>query len=378
MTNLSTTASMPFRSLADFGADWLVTPGDTIADILEDRGWTQAEFARRVGFTEKHVTQLLKGQGSITQETALRLEKVLGSTARFWLGLEAQYGEQLARRTESAALAGDVDWLKEIPLSHMLKYGWVSRCADRAAQVAECLKFFAVSSVDTWRATCQQPVAAYRAAAKLTRTPAIVATWLRRAESEAQKIPLASFDRAKFQDALQGIRTLTRERDPRIFVPLLKSRCADAGVAVVLVPAPAGCPVSGAAKWIGSQRGLIVLSLRGKSDDKLWFSFFHEAAHLLKHGKSLTFLDILGDDGLDPEAEAEADAFARETLVSAASYHAFVAAMRTPSAAAVTRFAAQQGVSPGIVVGRLQFDRVIPFSYLNHLKVSYAWTERVE
>jgi HTH-type transcriptional regulator / antitoxin HigA len=171
---------------------------------------------------------------------------------------------------------------------------------------------------------------------------------------------------------------ITRVRDPGVFVPQLKSQCADAGVAVVLVPAPAGCPVSGAAKWIGSQRGLIVLSLRGMSDDKLWFSFFHEAAHLLKHGKSLTFLDILGDDGLDPEAEAEADAFARETLIASASYQAFIAAKPRPSATSVTRFAAHQGISPGIVVGRLQFDRVIPYSYLNHLKVSYSWAERPE
>jgi HTH-type transcriptional regulator/antitoxin HigA len=43
---------------------------------------------------------LLKGKAPISEETALRLEQVLGSTARFWLNLEAQYREQ-GERNES-------------------------------------------------------------------------------------------------------------------------------------------------------------------------------------------------------------------------------------------------------------------------------------
>lgn len=81
-----------------FEPDWLSPPGDTIADALEERGWSRVEFAQRIGYTPKHVNQLLRGKAPISEDTALRLERVLGSTARFWLQREAEYQEAFARR----------------------------------------------------------------------------------------------------------------------------------------------------------------------------------------------------------------------------------------------------------------------------------------
>ena len=78
-----------------FAPDWLSPPGETIADVLEERGWSQAEFAQRIGYTPKHVNQLLRGKAPISEDTALRLERVLGSTARFWMKREAEYREAL-------------------------------------------------------------------------------------------------------------------------------------------------------------------------------------------------------------------------------------------------------------------------------------------
>src|SRR5665647_69401 len=156
MTSQTKQAAASFGSLADFAPDWIATPGDTIADLLGEHGWTQVELAQRTGFTAKHINLLLKGEAPITQDTAMKLEKVLGSTARFWLGLEAQYREQLARKADVAALAADVGWLKELPLADMVKFGWVAKVQDKALQVHECLRYFAVSSVVAWRTQYQQ------------------------------------------------------------------------------------------------------------------------------------------------------------------------------------------------------------------------------
>ncbi|MFZ2422357.1 MAG: HigA family addiction module antitoxin [Anaerolineae bacterium] len=87
-----------------FEPDWLSPPGDTIADVLEERGWSRVEFAQRIGYTPKHVNQLLRGKAPISEDTALRLERVLGSTARFWLQRETEYREALARRAEAVTL----------------------------------------------------------------------------------------------------------------------------------------------------------------------------------------------------------------------------------------------------------------------------------
>lgn len=361
-----------FESLSEFAPDWIVTPGNVIADLLQEKGWTKAALAQRTGFTAKHINQLLKGDASITQETAVKLEKVLGSTVRFWLGLEVQYRELLAKKADVIELAADIDWLKELPLKDMIRFGWVSKLQNKALMVHECLRYYAVSSVDAWRVQYQRPVAAYRAAPKLTRIPAAVSAWLRQGERLADVVRCGEYNKVKFEAALTEVRALTRERDAAKFVPSLQLLCAQAGVAVVLAPSPSGCPVSGATKWLSPHKGLIVLSLRGKSDDKLWFTFFHEAAHLLKHGKSLTFLDILGEDGLNQDEEEEADTFARNFLLPATSYDSFASQGRF-SQASVCTFANQQGISPGIVVGRLQFDKRLPWTHLNGLKAKYQW-----
>lgn len=369
---MTETVLRTYETLADFAPDWVAVPGESVNDLLEERGWTQADFATRTGFTTKHVNLLLKGKAPITEETALKLERVLGSTARFWLNLEAQYREHLARQQAVESFAEHADWLKELPLSDMVRFGWVRKMKDKAQQVFECLCYFGVAEVAAWRERYEQPVAAYRASEKLIRKPAAVSAWLRRGERAAEDMRLGCYDRGAFEAALKEIRALTVESDPKVFIPKLTELCADVGVAVVLAPAPRGCPVSGATKWLGTNKALIMLSLRGKTDDKLWFSFFHEAGHLLKHGRRMTFLDILGEDGLNPLEEKEADSFARDILISPASYKPLLAESLI-SERVVREFAERINVAPGIVLGRLQYDGHIGWQQLNHLKVSYRW-----
>lgn len=361
-----------YETLADFAPDWVAVPGESVNDLLEERGWSQADLATRTGFTTKHVNLLLKGKAPITEETALKLERVLGSTARFWLNLEAQYREHLARQQALESFAKHADWLKELPLSDMVKFGWVRKMKDKAQQVFECLRYFGVAEVAAWREQYEQPVAAYRASEKLIRTPAAVSAWMRMGERAAESMRLGEYDRGLFETVLQDIRALTVERDPKVFIPKLTELCAGVGIALVLAPAPRGCPVSGATKWLGTNKALIMLSLRGKTDDKLWFTFFHEAAHLLKHGKRLTFLDILGEDGLDQKEEKEADAFARDMLIPLSDYKSLLQHSLI-SERLIRDFSKQVNVAPGIVLGRLQYEGHIGWQQLNHLKVSYRW-----
>lgn len=83
-----------------FTPDWVSPPGDTILDLLEERDWTQAQLAERLGYTKKQISQLINGKAPITEETALKLGQVLGSTTRFWLNREANYRANLPRTEE--------------------------------------------------------------------------------------------------------------------------------------------------------------------------------------------------------------------------------------------------------------------------------------
>lgn len=358
------TDALPFRP------NWVSPPGATIEDALGERGWTQAELAERLGMSAKHVSLLVNGKASISADTAVALASVLGSTAEFWLEREAKYRAGLARLEERKRLEADVAWLAELPLAHMIKHGWVPKEADKVDQVLSCLRFFGVATVEAFRAMFQQPLTAFRASTKLSKQPGAVAAWLRQAEIQAAKVQCAPYDEAGFRNELGALRALTAEPDPQVFLPQLVERCARRGVAVVFVPAPTGCPASGATKWLTPDKAMLVLSLRYKTDDHLWFSFFHEGAHLVLHGKKLTFIE--GLDGLDGAHEHEANRYAANLLIPPGEA---VRLLGAPWQAEVVRELARSwGIAPGIVVGRMQHDRQLPAAALNDLKVRYSWT----
>jgi HTH-type transcriptional regulator/antitoxin HigA len=352
-----------------FTPDWISPPGETIEDLLDERGWTQAEFAARVGFTRKHVNDLVKGRASITADTASRLSASLGSSVEFWLAREAQYQAALERRRQLEALKAQSEWLKELPLSWMVKQGWVHRPTHSGERVLECLRFFGVASVETWREQYAQPLAAYRASEKFEKKVGAVAAWLRRAERQATDISSAPYDKVAFRKALPVLRSLTLEPDPGVFVPRLQEICAGFGVAVVLVPAPPGCPVYGVTRWLTPEKAMLALSLRYKTNDQLWFSFFHEACHVLKHARKHSFIE--GLDGLDSALEEEANRFAGDLLIPPEEAP-LLATLRTE--AQVEAMADRLGIAPGILVGRMQKEEWIEWrSYLNSLKVRYRW-----
>ncbi len=357
---------------ARFECNWVSPPGDTIADALEEQGITQAEFARRAGFSRKHVNGLIRGNVAITAETALKLEAVLGMPASFWLRREAEYREDLARQRALEEAAPHVEWLEEFPLAEMARLGWIRRHREKPLQVLELLRFFGVASVEAWEAQFEKLSPAFRASAKFASRRGAVSAWLRAAELEAQRLRLQPFRRGSLLEAIPQLRKLTNEADPARFVPALQEACARCGVAVVFVPAPRGCPASGATWWAAPDRAVLALSLRYRTNDHLWFSFFHELGHLVRHGKKLRFLEGQGLEGLDEAKEREADAFARRALIPDDS----VLGEFTRGAVSekqVRSVARRLGIAPGILVGRLQHDGILPYTHLNGLKVRYEW-----
>jgi HTH-type transcriptional regulator/antitoxin HigA len=141
------------------------------------------------------------------------------------------------------------------------------------------------------------------------------------------------------------------------------------------VPALPRTHVSGVARWLNAHRPLIQLSLYGKTNDKFWFNFFHEAAHILLHSKQKTtvFLDDPSKAGSSSPEEREANAWARDCLIPPAAANSLAALACNRQA--VTAFADSVGVHPGIVVGRMQHDKLLEVTWLNDLKVSFRFVE---
>jgi hypothetical protein len=176
------------------------------------------------------------------------------------------------------------------------------------------------------------------------------------------------YDAKKFRQTLKAMRALSTE-PPEVFQAELQRLCSACGVALVFVPELPGLRVSGATRWLSPTKALIQLSLRFKSNDHLWFSLFHEAGHILLHGKRRVFIE---DGGGDEEKEGEANAFAGEILVPAQKLQRFLE-KGDIRRATIVDFARTIGVDPGIVVGRLQHDKAIRYNEFNDLKKWLEW-----
>ncbi len=354
--------------------DYAIPPGETLLEFLEDRQMAQADLARRMHRPLKTINEIVKGKAAITPETAIQLERVLGMPASFWNNREANYREDLARIAERKDLEGRVEWLRTFPLQDLIKHRLISDTADKVLQLRELLRFLAVSSPDAWDAQQAVTSALLRQSPIFAASPDAVAVWLRWGELQASEIECQPYDREQFLSALTNVRPLTRD-NPQVFVPEVQRLCAEAGVAVVFIPELPKTRASGAAKWLSPTKALIQLSLYGKSDDKLWFSFFHEAGHLLLHGRKLTFVhdeNSKAENQFKDVKEEEADRFARDFLIPPAEYRR-IAATHNTSTRIISNFAAEIGIAPGIVVGRLQHDGLVPMNYCNKLKQPLRW-----
>lgn len=363
---------------ASFVPDWISAPGDTILDLLEERDWTQQQLADRLGFSAKHVNQLIKGKVPLTEDAAIRLQNVLGASVGFWLTREAQYRERAALLDASERNTAMVPWLERFPLKELMDLGVLSRRRvekkTKPDMVGELLAFFGVASPEQWESQYGKMELAFRRSHEDQADVGAISAWLRLGERAAEQMDGLRYSEVRFRDALAEILTLTN-LPPEEFGPRLQALLLGAGVAFVVVPALPRSHVSGVARWINPHRPLIQLSLYGKTNDKFWFSFFHEAAHILLHSqqKKTVFLDDPAKDGSRSKEEQEANAWARDKLIPPNLAAELAELPRTRSA--VLSFAGRAKIHPGIVVGRMQHENLIKVNWLNDLKVSVQLTK---
>jgi addiction module HigA family antidote len=362
---------MAHHESTSYVPDIVSPPGETLVDILNEKGMSQAELAERTGRPKKTINEIVKGKAIITSETAIQLERVLGVEASFWAAREANYRAHLARLEETKQLEKHAGWPLKFPLEEMRRLGWISRKVSGVDLVRAMLDFFGIASPANFDPVYAMGTNLFRKSQKHIVDEFALAAWLRKGELEAINEACAPFDRQRFLTAINDARKLSL-CPPEEFVPRLQQLFRSAGVVVAFVPELSKIRTNGATKWVSPDRALIQLSLRYKRADVLWFTFFHEAGHILHHGKKDMFVEL--DSPTINEKEHEADAFAREILIPSRQFDAFVAS-GSYSKSSIEEFAATLGIHPGIVVGRLQHERLIPHNVRTDMFMRLMWSE---
>lgn len=349
-----------------------IPPGETLAELLEVFNMTQKELAERMGRPLKLVNEIIKGKASITPETAIQLERVLGKEALFWTSLEAGYQAANARCNAEVSLKDEVEKSKNYPYSEMVKNGWILSPYNEIDKVQKLLEFFGVNSLDNVvENKLLQPVL-YKISEKKKVNNYSLAAWLRKGVIDAQKIESASFDEVKLKEKITEIRKLILKEDPNFIVEEIKKHLAEVGVSFVMTKSLINVPINGASRWLSADKALVQLSLYGKDTDRFWFSLFHELAHILLHGKKSLNIDTQGQVNIDVK-EAEANEFAGNILIPKEEYRSFIEQIDNISTQSIIAFAKKLEIKPGIVVGRLQKDGLIGFNQFNTLKNQYSW-----
>ena len=359
--------------LNQFNPDYAVHPGEILEERIEALGIKKREFAERCGMSFKNLSQILNGKAPVTAETAIQFERVLGSSAAFWNNLNSNYELQKARIKDEKSILSQIKWAHKFPIAEMIKRNWIQKPVNNTDLVNKLLSLLGLGSVKAWDDFFAKETVRYKSSPSFQKSPEPVSVWLKMGELKSAEIKTNIYNKDLFESNLKKIRELTNQ-SVDVFEPEMKRLCSEAGVALVFIPELKGTHLSGATKWITKDKALIILSLRHKINDHLWFAFFHEAAHILKHSKKETFIDEKNHS--TEQEEIEADTFSANILINNSEYKRFID-NHDFSRNSILNFSKSINIAPGIVVGRLQHEGMLFHYSLNDLKIKLDFKSHI-
>lgn len=311
--------------------DTAVHPGEHIQDFFDDDATIPvSDIADVAGLDEHDVRSIINGEVPITPTSAEGLSRGLRTTASFWLNLQKHHDEVVQRLAENKCF--DMEPYRDFtrstsgisPIKHLVGSGEVPWRHNKVEQARFLCAWLGIPNLEGYenRILGQFQLSNGRFAPN----PAPLVVWLRRGELEArQQIEnIADYNENAFLDSVRRIRALTTE-PTEVFLGAMREACNGAGVAFVASPNMPGSGVRGVARWLDDSTPMIQLNDHGNAADRVWFTFYHEVAHILNRDQE--YLDSEEPDGdWDADSIPEAEQLANQFAENAMTLDAAVAA----------------------------------------------------
>lgn len=347
-----------------FIPDIAIHPGETLKEVLDERGMSNKELALRTSKPERTISRVLNGKSGLTSEMAIAFEKVLELPATFWMNLQRDYDETLARIDYNNRCVEASEWAKQFPYPKMASLGWVPKTSKAYEKAANLFQFFRVSSESAWVNSYVDGGlrVAHRLDLAHNSNKQAITAWLRQGEILASRFDLPDYNEKKLKQLLPTLKDIMASGEPNFF-DKLNVLCREVGVCVLLVPNLPGAPIHGSCRWLKGTP-VIQLSVRYKQYDKFWFTFFHELAHILLHGNTYVSLELDQYNPLDQSKEDEADHWAAEWLLSNEDF-LLLLECDYKNVKIIMDFAKSVNTHPSVVIGRLQREGFIPYNDWN-------------
>lgn len=357
--------------MSGLSREMIIHPGETLKEVLSDRGMPQQELAARTGVTPKHISTVLSGEKSITVSFAKKLEYALNIDAEFWINLQNAYDKELLEFEEVNSISEQelsiAKHLKDV-FTYLVQKKLVSACSLMEQKVLELRKFLNVSNLTAIPSLVN--FGAFRAQTSVSIDEYTLFAWMRICEVLAEDIEVEMLEFALQKravlDSIEDLKSLMFAK-PAVFIQELQNRLAKSGVAFCIAPSFKGTPVQGFIKNAPSGKIILCLTFRQKRADIFWFSFFHELGHFVNGDSRQRFIDF---ESVETLREQKADVFAQNHLINKDEYERFLS-KKDFSLRAIRQFSATQKVLPCILIGRLKKEKYLQWSDYPEENVMY-------
>ena len=328
-------------------------PGIYIKDSLEVMKMTAREFSARTGISERTLSAIINGNGSITFDVAYKLSSFFDNSITYWTNLQTQYDIYLKEKEKEAEIEDDWRLIKSIKI-YLIDYGYISQEDDKISIVHKLRKIVGVNSLSLLNET-DSFICFKKQKTQTLSNDFFQNFWLALALNEARKKECGSYDKNKLLDYVKEIRRMTTQ-EPYEFYPRLQEILKDCGISFVLLPYLTKSNIYGATKWFSKDNVMLAISNRGEKADLFWFTLFHEISHVLMEHRRETLINIKGED------DKEADSMAANMLIPKKKWDSF-ASKRHYTEQIIIDFAKEIGILPCIVLGRLHKEKnnIVPY-----------------
>jgi HTH-type transcriptional regulator / antitoxin HigA len=348
-------------------------PGIYLKEKLDKMGLAVKEFAIKTGKPEKTIHAVINGSSSITPEMAVLFEQILDTPASFLLSIQNSYDTYLAQQKYEEHKKSFYEWARLFPYGDMMKKGYLPETSKIEERTKYLLQFFNIATVSAWEELYlnQGFKVQFRTSLSNEHRAHAVSAWLRKGEIEAKLMQAQKFDSKKFEHQLSLCKEIM-VMNPVDFFNQVQAACLLVGVKVIFTQAIKKAPITGATRWVG-EHPIIQLSGYKKTYDGLWFTFFHEAGHILLHGKRDVFLEDVSYTDFDQEKEDEANDFAKEWVCPSKEFNEFINE-NDYSTTAIIAFAQKVNTHPSCVLGQLRKNELLDY-YAHPLDVKLKFDE---
>lgn len=347
--------------------NFIIHPGETLKEVLEEYSMSQEELAIRTGYSPKHVSEVINGKKGISSEFAKRLEYVFSMPMSFWINLQGMYDKEVLNFKEKENIEEEEIQIVKKSKS-IINLAIENKLIDKSGNVIdEVLELRNICGINSLANIKFLPItqSAFRVSNSID--VEILYLWIRINELIVKKTSIDNdYDVEKLKQNINNIKK-TMFLDINDAIINLEKIFKECGIYFRVSKTTKGAPVQGFIKK-QNNKVILIMTIRRAFADIFWFTLFHEIGHLINGDCETQLIDYEFTDSLKEKA---ADNYAKNVLINEKEFTEFLD-NKNYTEATINKLAKSNNVLPCIVIGRLEKE-LNNYKLFANKRTRYKW-----